>query len=718
MDTISSTVEPRGHPSARVHYHLHLYRSVLSIAPSLARHTWAHALDSVLHTITLRALNLNQSGLASGLRYPSRFKPSVMSPQPGFYRALPAEAHARQVDPATRDPDVLVRIPQVQASSSFGAPIQPSPPQDGSPFPPTTTSPPVPIPPLSESLERVTLAERSSSSTTTLVRRASSSDPSPGAIVAIVAGVTLFFVVVAMLLHLQEMKAFCQNLITRIRRWGLATPAKDRQWDVLSWNEASALASTEASTPEPFPNPPHTHAHTARMRDVSIHLVSTAEQHASLPPLQPNRRPPSSVIDPAVNVPPPEPAPPLPLPRLEPLRRKPSKSKVSRPPALVLPSRESTPPETPPKDPPPLPSPAPSSTSASGSGSASASEKRTEPSVTETMTTTTTTTARLAIQMPKPVRGDLRPISAYTSASTTLSEMPLLKPSTRPHPHEGKDARLSRVLTVANPGDAHSPGGVMARPVLPPIPPVPPIPPIYLPKLAAEREREKEAPRPLPLPAKPLASLSRIGNGNVNGGGSGSGNKPLPTRTDSQSTTLTLSPTSPGSPPLRRQNSASSSRSPRSPLRKPVPPLVLPLAPARHSRSTSEGEPEPEPEDVGSSFSIWAPESGGWRKNSLASTALSELAGSRWGSPVPSSSASQMYRTRDSGLSEWTWTRPLEDWEKEQMDLRRKASAGELSPPHAYRSLGGVGGTMGGGGGGGGRGGGGWGIRRARAWVR
>ena len=530
----------------------------------------------------------------------------------------------------------------------------------------------------------------SPTTTLTLVRRASTSDPSPGAIVAIVAGVTLLFVLVAVLLHLQDMKAFCKSLVTRIRRRGLATPAnaKDRQWDVLSWNEASALASTEASTPEP---PFTSITHTARMRDVSIHLVSTAE-HAPLPPLQPNRRPPSSVIEPS-SVRPPEPAPPL--PRLEPLRRKPSKSKAGRPPTLVLPSREPSPPEAPPKDPPPLPSPAPSSTSAS--------EKRVEPS----STTATTATTRLAIQMPRPVRGDLRPISAYTSASTTLSEMPLLMPSTRPH--EVKDARLSRVLTVANPNEVHSPGGTF----LPPIPPVPPIPPIYLPTLAAERE--KEIPRP--LPAKPLASLA---NPPIR-------NKPAPARGDSQGTTLTLSPTEPASlmtsspplsltlsppPPLRRQNSTSSTRSPRSPLRKPVPPLVIPLA--RHSRPTSDTDTGTgtgtgtgismsmsmsmgtEGEDAASS--IWAPESA-WRKNSLASTALDELAGSRWGSPVPSSSASQMYRTRDSGLSEWTWTRPLEDWEKEQMDLRRKASAGDLSPPHTQRSLGGVGGGMSGSGG-------------------
>ncbi|KAM5541809.1 hypothetical protein V8D89_004538 [Ganoderma adspersum] len=661
MDTITSTLEPREYPSA-------------------SRHTCARALGSLLQTITVVGVESGAQGLKLTAPPPSRFKLS----------ALPAEANARRVDPATWDSGLPVPIPQVQASSS-GAPTQLTPPQDGSSFPPTTTSTPVPKPPLSDPSARMPLVARSTPSPTTtltLVRRASTSDPSPGAIVAIVAGVTLFFVLVAVLLHLQDMKAFWKNIVARMRRRGLATPAKDRQWDVLSWNEASALASTEASTPEP---PFTSTTHTARMRDVSIHLVSTAE-HAPLPPLQPNRRPPSSVIDPS-SARPPELAPPL--PRLEPLRRKPSKSKASRPPALVLPAREPTPPETPPKDPPPLPSPTPSSTSAS--------EKRLEPS----STTMTLTTTKLTIQMPRPVRGDLRPISAYTSASTTLSEMPLLKPSTRPH--EGKDARLSRVLTVANPNEVHSPGGAF----LPPIPPVPPIPPIYLPKLAAEKEKET----PRPLPAKPLGSLASPPTRN----------KPIPTRGDSQSTALTLSPTSPASlisspspalslafsspSPLRRQNSASSTRSPRSPLRKPVPPLVIPLA--RHSRPTSDADTGTgtgtgtgtEGEDAASS--IWAPESG-WRKNSLASTALDELAGSRWGSPVPSSSASQMYRTRDSGLSEWTWTRPLEDWEKEQMDLRRKASAGELSPPHTQRSLGGAEE----------KGGGGRAIRRARVWAR
>ncbi|KAI1789445.1 hypothetical protein LXA43DRAFT_892850 [Ganoderma leucocontextum] len=482
------------------------------------------------------------------------------------------------------------------------------------------------------------LAVRSTPSSSTLVRRASTSNPSPGAIVAIVAGVTLFFLLVAVLLHLPEVKAFYERIVTGIRRRGLATPAKDRQWDVLAWNEASAIVSTAASTPEPFAT------HTARMRDVSIHLVGTAE-HASLPPLRPNRRPPSGVLDPP-SARPAEPAPPL--PRLEPLRRKPSKSR--RPAALTLPAREPTPPETPPKEPPPLPSPSPSSSSAS--------EKRAVPSSTGTV----------VIRMPKPVRAELRPISAYTSASTVLADMPLLKPSARPH--ESKDARLSRVLTVANQNEAYSPGG----PFLPPIPPVPPIPPIYLPQPTSEKEP------PRPLPAKPLDSLS----------GPSLRTTSTPTHPTPQSTTQ--SPTSPASaseassPALRRQNSSSSTRSPRLPARKPVPPLVIPFS--NHSRSPSEGD---------AMSSIWGAPESGWRKNSLASTALDSLVCSRWGSPVPSSSASQMYRTRDSGMSEWTWTRPLEDWEKEkeQFNLRRKASAGDLSPPHGQRGVGAVGGGEG-----------------------
>ena len=37
------------------------------------------------------------------------------------------------------------------------------------------------------------------------------------------------------------------------------------------------------------------------------------------------------------------------------------------------------------------------------------------------------------------------------------------------------------------------------------------------------------------------------------------------------------------------------------------------------------------------------------------------------GSPVPSSTTSQMYRIRESAWSEWTWTRPMENWEREQL---------------------------------------------------
>ncbi|TBU29452.1 hypothetical protein BD311DRAFT_777578 [Dichomitus squalens] len=445
-------------------------------------------------------------------------------------------------------------------------------------------------------------ATRSISTSSNLVRRASISQSSEGAIIGIVVGVTAFFLLLLAMVQYRELKAFFERIVMRIRRCGLDTPAKDRVWDVLSTQETGAMTSTAGSTADSFMT------RESRMRDMSSYLVSTRE---ALPPLQPNRRPPS-MFDPALVVSSPQPPPPL--PRLEPLRRKPSTTLA----ALTVPSRESSPP-------PPIPPK--------------------EPELEKRIATTLPTLAA-----PKPVLGaDLRPSSAYTSASTALSDMTLLKPSTRLRREDEpeKDVRLSRVLTVANPDKGF----------LPPIPPVPPIPPIYLQPKQEPSPTLTTSPRPLPpkpsLPSSPLA------------------HSPLSearTRMDS------LSPTTPSSTSyyapssLRRSNSTGSTRTP--PMRKPVPPLIIP------------GRADFSSFDAASS--VWG---AGSRKNSLASTAWDDAPAvfSRYGSPVPSSSASQMYRARDSGLSEWTWTRPLEEWEKEQMNIRRKTSAGELTPPLGQR---------------------------------
>ena len=305
-------------------------------------------------------------------------------------------------------------------------------PQDDPQLHHTIPSPSLPEGRLAAPSVRMALAARSTPTSPTLVRRASNSQTNPGEIVGIVAGVTAFFFLLLAMVQYRALKALFARIMTRLRRRGLDTPAEDRVWDVLSSWGPSAVTSTVASTTDLYV------VREPRMRDLSVHLVSTADT-ARLPPLEPNRRPPS-MFDPALVVSPPAPSPPL--SRLEPLRRKPSTT-------LAPSSRESPPPPIPPK----------------------------EPELEKHIATTPMLAA------PKPVRGaDLRPLSAYTSASTALSDMSLLKPNTRlaSAGSQDKDMRLSRVLTVANPD----------RGFLPPIPPVPPIPPIFL--------QTKPEPRPLP----------------------------------------------------------------------------------------------------------------------------------------------------------------------------------------------------------------------------
>ncbi|KAI0690994.1 hypothetical protein C8T65DRAFT_763728 [Cerioporus squamosus] len=215
------------------------------------------------------------------------------------------------------------------------------------------------------------------------------------------------------------------------------------------------------------------------------------------------------------------------------------------------------------------------------------------------------------LKTPKPPRrSTLRQsgTSAFTSASTALSDMPLLKSG----PHGPVQVELQRAFALAT-LDA-----IMDHPPLPTATPPPP----------------SRTPSPSPsslmtvTPAPQMSQTSRR-----------SPTSPTP-----------RSPLSPAFYRMSTQQPLSRTGSGRSRIvtRKPVPPIDPSATPA--------------PSDVASSI-IWT------RRSSYAST----YAWNGRGSPVPSSSTSQMYRTRDSAWSgsltgsEWTWTRPVEEWEREQM---------------------------------------------------
>ncbi|RPD55546.1 hypothetical protein L226DRAFT_572964 [Lentinus tigrinus ALCF2SS1-7] len=218
------------------------------------------------------------------------------------------------------------------------------------------------------------------------------------------------------------------------------------------------------------------------------------------------------------------------------------------------------------------------------------------------------------LKVPKPPRRSLirhSGISGITSASTALSDMSLLKPGPNGPVQVDFPVELQRAHALAK-LDA-----IMDHPPLLTATPPPP----------------SRTPSPSQSSAVTIPAPAQVPSG------------------DRSPTDPT--PRSPLSPFLKRMSaqqplSRSGSGRSRYATRKPVPPIDRSATPA--------------PSDILSSI-IWT------RPSSPASTYV-------WnerGSPVPSSSTSQMYRTRDSVWSgsltgsDVTWARPIEDWEREQM---------------------------------------------------
>ncbi|TFK89239.1 hypothetical protein K466DRAFT_564255 [Polyporus arcularius HHB13444] len=357
-------------------------------------------------------------------------------------------------------------------------------------------------------------------------------------------------------------------------------PVNEGRWDTLhsrSISEGSYSHDSERRLldPEKLGTP-----------EMRVNALPTASQ-ATFPRLEPNRRPPSNTLEVARSLSRP------PLPRLEPNRRRPSipntaaleaasTAQLSEHPAPPLPAVLSTPKVDLEAEFKPISRPVPIAVAP-------------------------------ILKMPKPPRrSTLRQsgTSAFTSASTTLSDMPLLRPS----PYSPVQIELQRSFALAK-LDA-----IMDYPPLPTATPPPPS-------------------------RSPSPSLSSLATATA-----------APQVSASHHSPTSPNPRSPLTPFLQRmytQQPLSRSGSGRSRIitRKPVPPLDPSATPA--------------PSDIASSI-IWT------RRSSYAST----YAWNGRESPVPSSSTSQMYRTRDSAWSgsltgtsgsEWTWTRPVEEWEREQL---------------------------------------------------
>lgn len=404
--------------------------------------------------------------------------------------------------------------------------------------------------------------------------------------------------------------AICKRLHKRKDKDSRDLPTRyEGQWDnIPSQNTSFAGSVSDHHLLPPRP------VETSEMR------MSSSSQTA-LPRLEPNRRPPSTFHRHGTI-----PAEPLAPPRrLEPNRRKPSLANVvgelARPrettPPLP-PSNSSTPPPPPvpkidleaefkpiPRPPPPIPAP-------------------------------------ILLSTPKPPRRHTSrqsATSAFTSASTTLSEMPLLKPGVRT-PAQIEMQRALALMKLDSVKDRPPP--VPPRPPLPTAKPPPPSPTVS----STATVRRSSTPPPSPTGAATMFSARPP--------------SPAMTAKPRASTYARSAPSSPSvrSPTdprvqalqvLASKNSGSLSRSGSTrtngssrPRRKPVPPL--------------------DPSDAASvgASEMWSP-----RRSSFDSTRT-------WtgrGSPVPSSSTSQMYRIRESAWSEWTWTRPMEDWEREQLKV-------------------------------------------------
>ncbi|KAI0765411.1 hypothetical protein C8Q74DRAFT_1371216 [Fomes fomentarius] len=395
--------------------------------------------------------------------------------------------------------------------------------------------------------------------------------------------------------------AICKRLQKKKDKDSRDLPTRyEGQWD----NIPSQNTSIAGSVSDHHLLPPPTVA-IAEMR------MSSSSQ-TTLPRLEPNRRPPSTF--PGLGA---EPlAPPR---RLEPNRRKPSLANVrddtAAPTFELLYSSTSPVPKVDleaefkpiPRPPPPIPAP-------------------------------------ILLSTPKPPRRHTArqsATSAFTSASTTLSEMPLLKPGVR----TPAQIEMQRALALMKLDS------VMDRP--PPVPPRPPLPTATPPPPSPTVSSIATIRRSATPPPSPTGTATKF---------SARARPPSPTMTAAPraSTHARSAPTSPSvrSPTdprvqalqvLASKSSGSLSRSGSTrtngssrPRRKPVPPLDP-------SDAASVGVSE-----------MWSP-----RRSSFDSTRT-------WtgrGSPVPSSSTSQMYRIRESAWSEWTWTRPMEDWEREQLKV-------------------------------------------------
>ena len=387
------------------------------------------------------------------------------------------------------------------------------------------------------------------------------------------------------------------------RRWGSNSggadpevPNHDSQWGIHHSRNISDVS----------------HSHDSQHRLLySESVIGTPEMRTralpssqvTVPRLEPNRRPPSTTLEVGTA--------PLrivkrPLPRLEPNRRKPSIATTA---ALDLPTLSD--------EPEPSASPPP--------GVVSAPKVDLEAEFKPICRPPPIAVAPL-LKVPKPPRRSLvrhSGISGITSASTALSDMPLL--------HAGPHGPISVEFPVEL-QRSHALAKLDAIMDHPPLPTSTPPPPSRSPS-PSQSSLETAG----PLAEAPQATGAR--------------------------SPIAPIPRSPLSPFLQRMSMQPLSRSgsgrSRYTVRKPVPPIDPSATPA--------------PSDVGSSI-MWA------QRSSY---------GSMYGpsSPVPSSSTSQMYRTRDSVWSasltgsDWTWTRPMQDWEKEQM--RRTLAVANPDPDDA-----------------------------------
>ena len=425
------------------------------------------------------------------------------------------------------------------------------------------------------------------------------------------------------------------------------------KWDTVASRDGSL--SLQGSIPGLSDPSASRHPPSLPEKSTSINPAGTVQQ-ASLPPLEPNRR-----------------LPPAPLPRLEPNRRKPSLASIA---ALGATHDADVAKGAPSPPQPPLPPPKLDLTD------------ELDP-VTSTPPATADRVAPLppaipALVVPKPTRRSRG--SALTSASTALGDMPLLRPS----PVAG--ALIRPVPLTAGEVDRHRTAALERLDAIvsdDPVPSSPTRPPRVIP-VGADIRALNAAPSPAPsadsrFSASTSASAARASRTSKRASTASSmmrkpvpplephlANPPVPMLSSSASTvsslstvnTVFLNPVEPPTPTPEHTQFKTTSK-----------PVSLPSEPFTSLDATSGGAypslPFPSPDGAASntdSMSIWT------RRYSDAST-LAWGAARALDSPVPSSSASQMYRTRDSLWSDWAAgasgggspPRTFEEWEREQL---------------------------------------------------